>query len=46
MYTLAISIVSECITTDDQDCEPQKLIDLTSEPKKSNNKKIGYTRRF
>ena len=37
MYTLAISIVSECITTDDQDCEPQKLIDLTSESKKSNN---------
>lgn len=37
MYTSVISIVSECISTDGQDCEPQKLIDLTSESKKSNN---------
>ena len=30
MYTNAISIVSECITTDGSDCEPSKLVDLTS----------------
>ena len=33
MYTNAISIVSECITTSGNDCEPKKLVDLTSEKK-------------
>ena len=30
MYTNAISIVSECISTDGNDCEPRRLVDLTS----------------
>ena len=41
MYTCAISIVSECITTDGTDCEPQRFVDLTGEAKsKSNNIRV------
>ena len=30
MYTNAFSIVSECISIDGNDCEPRRLLDLTS----------------
>ena len=39
MYKAAISIVSECLSTDGNDCEPQRLVDLTSEKKSNNNRR-------
>ena len=39
MYTGAISIVSECFATEGNDCEPNRLVDLTSD-KKSNNRNL------
>ena len=39
MYTGCISIISEC-SSNNGDCEPQVLVDLTLEPKKENNKQI------
>ena len=33
MYKGFVSILSECTVVDDNDCEPQKLVDLTSEQK-------------
>ena len=38
MYTCAISIVSECITIDGTDCNPSRLVDLTSETNSYSNK--------
>ena len=31
IYTVAISIVSECFVSDNEICEPQKLVDLTDQ---------------
>ena len=36
----AISIVSECISTEGNDCEPQRLVDLTSEKKSNNRRRV------
>ena len=30
MYTCAVSIVSECISTEEGDCQPHRLVDLTA----------------
>ena len=37
LYTAAISIVSECNTINFDDCEPQKMVDLTEETKHNIN---------
>lgn len=37
MYTAAISIVSECISSDGDDCNPKRFVDLTSTKKSNSN---------
>jgi len=37
MYTAAISIVSECFAMDVDDCEPEKMVDLTGGKSTQNN---------
>ena len=37
LYTAAISIVSECYSMDQEDCEPEKMVELSVEKKEKNN---------